>query len=239
LGDRAHESAVRRRGEGGEIRVKRPSAVALCALFTIALSMTALAQSGPEPITSEGRRLSEFLDATGVDHLWLAGSHVDWRSGEADGDRPDGRDESSHCSAFAAAVAARLGIYVLRPPEHPQQLLANAQARWLAGEGASQGWRELADYREARREANRGHLVLEAFESPNPRRPGHVAIVRPSAKSPDRLASEGPDETQAGSFNAIDVATAVGFRQHRGAWLPGGAGAIRYFAHDVAWASAK
>jgi hypothetical protein len=208
-------------------------------LIALAASAAALAQSSPEPVTSEGRRLAALLEATGVDHLWLAGRHIDWRSGEADGDRPDGRDESSHCSAFAAAVAASLGIYVLRPPEHPQQLLANAQAHWLAAEGASRGWRELADFRAAQREANQGHLVLEAFESPNPRRPGHVAIVRPSAKPDSRLASEGPDETQAGSFNAIDVATAEGFRQHRGAWLPGGAGGIRYFAHDIAWASER
>ena len=118
------------------------------------------------PITPPGRRLATLLDATGVDYLWLAGHHVAWRSGEIDQDRPDGREAKTHCSAFVAAIAARLGVYVLRPPEHLQELLATAQMRWLRTYGASRGWRALAGYLEAQRTANRGDLVVEAFRIP-------------------------------------------------------------------------
>jgi hypothetical protein len=174
-----------------------------------------------------------MLAATGVDHLWLAGKHIVWSTGEADEGRPDGREAASHCSAFAAAIAARLGIYVLRPPEHPQELLASAQVAWLRTDGASRGWRVLPGYRQAQQAANSGDLVFEAFENPNPHRPGHIAIVRPSGKTAAELDSEGPQETQAGSFNAISVSTAAGFRQHRGAWISGGGGAMAYYAHAI------
>ena len=92
-------------------------------------------------ITPAGARLAAFLDATGVDRLWLHGFRVNWETGEAieawDDDRPH-----THCSAFVASVAKRLGVYVLRPPEHGQVLLANAQMGWLSGpEAGADGWR--------------------------------------------------------------------------------------------------
>ena len=108
------------------------------------------------PITSNGQRLATFLDATGVDNLWIAGHHIDWRTGEPDPSRPDGREAASHRSAFAAAIAGRLGAYVLRPPEHPQELLASAQMGWLRSEGGGRGWRTLPGYLEAQRAAKIG-----------------------------------------------------------------------------------
>jgi len=45
----------------------------------------------------------------------------------------------THCSAFAAAVAMYLDIYLPRPPNHGQTLLANAQTQWLSGEGSFSG----------------------------------------------------------------------------------------------------
>ena len=215
----------------------------LARLALFALLLLAPAQSQAQPccgsITPPGQRLATLLDATGVDHLWLASHHVAWAAGEIDQDRPDGREAATHCSAFAAAIAARLGVYVLRPPEHPQELLASAQMRWLRSDGASRGWRALAGCLEAQRAANRGDLVVEAFENPSPRRPGHIAIVRPSDKTLAELDSDGPQETQAGSANAISTTTAAGFRQHRGAWLAGGGGSMAYYAHAIDWSLVK
>jgi hypothetical protein len=187
------------------------------------------------PVTPEGERLRQFLDQSGVEHLWQAGIHIIWDTGEPDPDRPAGRPSATHCSAFAAAMAKRLDIYVLRPPDHSQALLANAQMGWLGESGSEYGWRELSSYVEAQEAANRGELVLEAFENPNPRKPGHIAIVRPSLKTRDMLDAQGPEETQAGASNAISTDTADGFRHHRGAWIPGGGGSIHYYAHVVHW----
>lgn len=205
-------------------------------LLVLGLGLSAaMAQPCCGPITPEGEKLVRFLDASDVMQRWLAGWHVDWQTGEADRPEPGGPEAKTHCSAFVAAMAERAGIYVLRPPEHPQNLLANAQTHWLRDHGTEQGWRTLASYVEAQAAANRGELVMEAFENPNPHKPGHIAIVRPSEMTRAELDSEGPLETQAGEQNALRIATAEGFRHHHGAWVPGGEGAIRYYAHAVQW----
>ncbi len=170
-----------------------------------------------------------------MDRLWLAGWHVDWRTGERDNAEPGGPDTKTHCSAFVAALAERVRIYVLRPPRHRQQLLANAQMRWLRDYGAEFGWRVLDAYIGAQAAANRGELVLKAFENPDPHRPGHIAILRPSDKTRFEIDRDGPQQTQAGEQNALSITTAAGFRHHRGAWNPGGGGALRYYAHTVGW----
>jgi hypothetical protein len=187
------------------------------------------------PITAQGERLAAYLDATGVDHLWLAGWHVDWRTGAADRPEPGGPEARTHCSAFVAAVAERLGAYILRPPEHPQSLLANAQMGWLGRDGGQSGWQPVADAAAAQHLANTGMLVVAAFQNPDPHRPGHIAVIRPSLKTAAELAGEGPQETQAGAMNALSTTIASGFRRHRGAWDPDGTGAIRYYAHAVDW----
>jgi hypothetical protein len=187
------------------------------------------------PVTPEGQQLVHFLDDSDVTHRWLAGWHVDWRTGLKDRDEPGGPEAKTHCSAFAAAMTDRLRIYVLRPPQHRQALLANAQMRWLRDHGVEHGWRTLASYVEAQSAANRGELVLEAFENPDLHKPGHIAIVRPSEKPQSDIDRDGPQETQAGEQNAISTTTAAGFRHHSGAWKPGGGGALRYYAHTVDW----
>jgi hypothetical protein len=184
-------------------------------------------------ITPDGARLAQFLDQSDVMHRWLEGMHVVRQTGEPDPEWPGGRYTATHCSAFVAAM--RLDIYVLRPPDHSQTLLANAQMRWLSDHGAQVGWQELPSYIEAQEAANRGELVLEALENPDPHRPGHIAIVRPSDMTREDLDRNRPLETQAGETNALSISTAAGFRRHRGAWILGGAGAIRYYAHTVSW----
>ena len=97
------------------------------------------------------------------------------------------------------------------------------------------GWRPVDGAAEAQRLANTGMLVVAAFENPDRHRPGHIAVIRPSLKTAAELAAEGPQETQAGETNALSTPVAVGFRHHRGAWEPGGAGGIRYYAHPIEW----
>lgn len=211
----------------------RRAMIALLAGMGLALAGAAQAQPCCGPITAAGERLAGFLDATGVDHLWTAGHHADWFTGEA---TPVTREKATHCSAFVAAAAARLGVYVLRPPDHSEDLLANAQLRWLRDAPAGSGWRSLPDPVAAQAAANRGDLALEAFANPNPHRPGHIAIVRPSEQSRAALDRNGPRETQAGEINAFDTTTALGFRHHPGAWMPEGHGGIHYYAHAIDWA---
>jgi hypothetical protein len=203
-------------------------------VMALALAGVGVAQAQPccGPITPAGERLARFLDATGVDHRWLAGHHVDWLTGQA---TLGTRAKATHCSAFVAAAAARLDVYVLRPPDHSEDLLANAQLRWLRDAPAASGWRSLPDPVAAQAAANRGDLVVEAFENPNPHRPGHIAIVRPSEQSRTDLDRDGPRETQAGETNALDTFTALGFRHHRGAWVAGGQGGILYYGHTIDW----
>jgi hypothetical protein len=187
------------------------------------------------PISPDGKRLAAFLDRTGVDHLWLAGRHVDWRTGETDRPEPGGPEAKTHCSAFVAAVADRLGAYVLHPPEHPQNLLANAQMDWLAQQGRSHGWQPIGDAATAQRLANSGLLVVAAFANPDPQLPGHIAVVRPSEKTAAGLIADGPQETQAGETNAISTSVAAGFSHHRGAWREGDTGALRFYGHAIDW----
>src|SRR5271163_3577371 len=83
------------------------------------------------PISAAGQRLAALLDGMQVEKLWQPKYRVDWRTGESVSGFITTPGGHTHCSAFAAAAAERLGVYLLRPPEHPQDWLANAQERWL------------------------------------------------------------------------------------------------------------
>ena len=183
------------------------------------------------PVTDQGRRLLAVLDGMNVETLWLAHEHINWETGQPDkGEDYTGPGRSTHCSAFAAAVGKQLGVYMLRPPEHGQILLANAQAEWFrSADGKQKGWQPARDAHEAQSLANRGTLVVVVFESPDPKRPGHIAIVRPAHRPARLLEENGPEITQAGQKNYIKTSTKVGFQAHAGAW-PGG---VRYYAHSL------
>ena len=76
-------------------------------------------------IEPAGQQLKEFYFSLDVEHLWIAGNHVNWETGVAD--KPEATSENhTHCSAFVAAACKRLNMYILRPPDHSQLLLANA-----------------------------------------------------------------------------------------------------------------
>ncbi len=205
-------------------------------LLTAAPGARAQAQPCCGPITADGMKLAHLLDRSGVEHLWLIAQHVIWDTGEPDPARPGGTNRATHCSAYAAAMAQRAGVYLLRPPEHGQTLLANAQMRWLdSREAHDDGWRRVVSPAEAQAAANRGELVVAVFENPDPHRPGHIAVLRPSEKTQAELDRDGPQEAQAGSRNWLSTSVAEGFHGHPGAWEPGGTGTIRFFAHKVDW----
>lgn len=183
-----------------------------------------------EPITPAAEAVFQVIDRLDVEHHWPAGEHVSWESGNPDGRPESGSGKHTHCSAFVAAAAKRLGIYVLRPPDHPQQLLANAQYDWLVADSASQGWRAIADGVEAQHYANQGWLVVAAYRNHHDDKPGHIVIVRPSDKDARALREEGPQVTQAGGTNYRSVALRVGFAGHPAAWEHH---EVVYYAHAV------
>jgi hypothetical protein len=183
-------------------------------------------------VSPNGRRLAAMLDATNVERLWPAGQHVNWQTGIPDGkpERSDGKH--THCSAFVASVAKRLGVYILRPPEHGQVLLANAQYDWLADEGAANGWKAIAGGEEAQARANRGYLVVATYHNRHDDKPGHIAIIRPSDKSQRAIAQEGPQIAQAGGTNYASTSLKRGFAGHPAAWTRN---EVRYYAHAIDW----
>ena len=186
------------------------------------------------PITPAGDQLRQFLDQSGVEHLWLPHEHVHWLTGLPDLERPGQSRHATHCSAYVAAMSVRLGVPLLRPPEHRADMLATPQTQWLETTGPSQGWREV-DRRVAQSLANQGEFVLAAWANPDPRRSGHIAIVRPSMQTTAELDQHGPELTMAGHLNALRISTERGFEDHPGAWIAGGKGTVRFFAHTVDW----
>lgn len=183
------------------------------------------------PITSAGDRLASLLDSMNVESLWIAGQHINWETGEPDrGGDYEGPGNHTHCSAFSASAAKRLGVYLLRPPQHGQLLLANAQAKWLDSAAAeNEGWRRVSGMQQAQSLANQGSLVLVLYANPDPHVPGHVAIVRPSEKSAHALEENGPQIIQAGMHNHNSTNVRIGFSSHPGAWPDG----VAYFAHSA------
>jgi hypothetical protein len=183
------------------------------------------------PIAPAGERLASTLDAMNVEALWQADEHVNWETGEPDkGGGYEGPGKHTHCSAFAAAAAKRLGVYLLRPPEHGQNLLANAQADWLASDaGTKAGWRRVTDMRRAQALANDGTLVVVAFQNPDRHVPGHIAIVRPSDKGPKIFQEYGPEIIMAGQHNHSKISVRIGFENHPGAWPNG----VVYYSHGL------
>ncbi len=183
-----------------------------------------------DAVTPQAQAMMQALDAMGVESKWIAGQHVYWDTGLPTGVPETSPGKHTHCSAFVAAAAKTLGVYILRPPQHGQMLLANAQNEWLADAGTAQGWTRLADGGEAQAAANRGQLVVASYHNHHDDRPGHIAIVRAGAKTAEQIAAEGPDVIQAGAVNRTSISVKDAFKGHPAAWRDG---EIVYYAHDV------
>jgi hypothetical protein len=198
---------------------------AICALLLISAQMAAAAAISPA-----AESLARTVDSLDVEHHWPAGEHVKWETGVPDGKPELSAGKHTHCSAFVASAAQHVGIYILRPPEHKQILLANAQYDWLASEGAAQGWKPIANAIDAQRYANDGWFVVAAYKNHHEDKPGHIAIVRPSEKDNRAIQDEGPQITQAGGTNYRTIPLRVGFAGHPAAW---GRQEVMFYAHAV------
>jgi hypothetical protein len=135
-----HFQFIRRRvsERTGTMAASLRAATAFCAL--VVLVVFAGAARPADTVTPQAQAVSKVLDAMGVESKWIAGEHVYWETGLPTGVPETSPGKHTHCSAFVAAAAKNLGVYILRPPEHGQKLLANAQSEWLAEEGAARGW---------------------------------------------------------------------------------------------------
>jgi len=200
------------------------------------LMFSAFALLGPvtaqadDATSANAAKLFQIIDAMDVEKHWPSGVHIEWESGDPDGKPVSVEGKHTHCSAFVASAAKRLGIYLLRPPEHGQKLLANAQYEWLLTDGQAQGWVQLRDMKAAQDAANQGQFVLAAYHNHKDDKPGHIAIVRPGTKSVVQLAQEGPDITQAGLDNFRVTTVKKGFADHKSAFA---GNEILYFSHSV------
>jgi hypothetical protein len=206
------------------------SAIVAATVFLVCLPFVAVTISVAEDLSEAGKKLSQKLDSFEVEKHWPAGQHINWETGDPTGVPETTEGKHTHCSAFVASAAKRLGVYILRPPEHGQQLLANAQSEWLLSEGPSFGWRHLKTDMEAQSAANEGFLVVASYHNHHDDKPGHIAIIRPSSKGSEAIAAEGPDMIQAGEHNYNVVAAKKGFAGHPAAWREN---EIEYYAHDL------
>jgi len=173
----------------------------------ILIPLFVFAQSSILEPDSSGKKLKEMYLNMHVEKFWLAGTHVNWLTGEPD--LPNATTENTtHCSAFIAAACQKMGIYILRPPEHAQELLANAQYNWLiSAKGYAAGWKQIKSnsFEKAQRIANRGFMVLATYRNPIPKRAGHIVCVMPAIISTDSIAANGPQVIQAARSNEIDI----------------------------------
>jgi hypothetical protein len=200
--------------------------VAIIALVSVATPVRA------QSISPNGERLVKLLDGMDVEHLWQAKEYVHWKSGKPIDKPVNDEKPHTHCSAFAAAVADRLKIYLLHPPEHGASYLANAQCDWLPGAGAAQGWQPVATPEDAQAMANAGNLVVAVYKEDDPKKHGHAAVVRPAEKTRAQIKREGPQIAQAGMENYSSAPLATGFRHHSGAWENR---RVRFYSHTIDW----
>jgi hypothetical protein len=164
----------------------------------------------PNVISPQGYALAAFLDSLMVEKYWLNGVSVNWLTGSSA--LPGGKNmtagSASHCSAFAAAVADLLGIYILRQPDASDLGLANNQSVWLSTNQS--GW-SLQNMTNAQALANLGQLVVASYYNPVPNASGHIAVLRPSTKSVYDILANGPEECQSGIYNHNDTDVSTGF----------------------------
>ena len=168
-------------------------------------------------VGKKGEDLRNFYLSLDVEDLWIAGNHVIWETGVAD--KPDATSGNhTHCSAFAAAACKKLNIYLLRPPEHKQRLLANAQYDWLPTPAAAgAGWQPVTSrhlYEDVQALANSGHVVIAVCKNPDSTKPGHAALVMPAEMTKDKLIESGPELIMAGTHNHNKISLKAGFHSH-------------------------
>jgi len=165
-------------------------------------------------VTADGKKLARALDKMEVEKHWLPKLHIgDWKTGEPDGKKGG---PPTHCSLFVSAACYRLKAPMLNPP--PQTFLSNRQQQWLQKEGKKLGWVRVKDMLKAQRLANEGVIVVASYRNPDPKKAGHIAMVRPAVISAEKITKSGPRICQAGATNYNDIDLKTGFKHHPGAW---------------------
>ena len=189
----------------------------------ILLFFVAFVTRGQQKLTidEKGNNLKSFYLSLNVENLWIAEHHINWETGEPD--EPNAKYSiRTHCSAFVASACKRLNIYILRPPEHVQGLLANAQYDWLqTSEAIDKGWKQIDDenaYTIAQQYANKGYVVVAVINNPIPKKPGHIALVMPSEISEQELEDSGPVIIMASTHNHNFISLKAGFKSHITSW---------------------
>ena len=171
-------------------------------------------------ITHCGQSLKTVYLNMDVLHRWQSGEHIDWETGLPD--NPDAiTGIKTHCSAFVAAACENKNVYILRPPEHRQELLANAQYDWLnSSKSKNSGWHPIKEnvLYKAQKKANDGYLVVVCAQNPDRHKPGHIALVMPSDLTLGQLHQLGPVLIQASTKNAVDARFRNAFRRHIRDW---------------------
>ena len=175
-------------------------------------------------VDEKGNKLKNFYLSLNVENLWIAGSHINWETGVAD--KPDATTGThTHCSAFVASTCKQIGIYILRPPEHGQILLANAQYDWLkTTDGYKAGWHQITGdnrksiYINAQKLANSGNVIVAIIKSSDASRPGHAALVMPKEIDSNNLVETGPSLIMAGKHNFNLISLKNGFKSHLTGW---------------------
>jgi hypothetical protein len=185
-------------------------------------------------IDSAGQQLKRFYLDQHVDSLWITGHHVNWETGLPD--EPNAKiDIGSHCSAFVASVCKQNGVYILRPPAHDTELLANAQYIWLhSADALALGWKQITQnsLETAQRLADSGIMVVAVYKNPNPNWSGHIAFVIPAEIITDSIAASGPILIQAGRTNSNYITFKQVFGRQIKKWPPTSR-EIAFFYYDI------
>jgi hypothetical protein len=93
---------------------------------------------------------------------------------------------------------AKSGESIWEPPA--KETNANGQCAWLNKHGKQNGWRPVSP-EEAQARANAGYPTVLAWENPDPKGSGHVAMVRPDHGPGPYDPKKGPLIAQAGTTN--------------------------------------
>jgi hypothetical protein len=156
------------------------------------------------PMSKAGRALAAALDGMDVEHHWLAGQRVDWKTGNSSDD--DGNGTTSNGGAFVAAIGARLKVPM--PVPEGSNFLPGNQFEWLLIDGKSKGWLAMGEV-EAQLLANQGWVVIAAWKNPasagERKTSGMLAVVRPDSRPVGEIAANGPTVILANDQNRNSV----------------------------------
>ena len=161
------------------------------------------------PMSPKGDSLTAMLNGLDVEHHWLAGKTVEWKTGNT---IAESGGAASNGGAFVAAVCARLKVPM--PAATPEALLAGSQYDWLVTTGRGRGWVPV-ETMEAQLLANQGWVVIAAWPDSAPAGErsvsGIVALVRPDRKPAAEVSTRGPSLILAGPRNRNHCTPGDGF----------------------------